>query len=209
MNQVNTINLPKKFLAWQSRARLEAFEVMRNHQAGAVRSMPAHLPVLATFGEGDFPLNLTTRGIGLLPKAAVLEEVTNRLKVTIRETQGKPWPETLPRRLSAIKAFYENPDLFDETRMGGLEIFEGQTLKNLKADPRAALLYTGSAPDYYSYQLNGYVTLIDQDDVCYRFLLAARELFAQDAFHIHQINYPNGYLFYPVEIKDKTPFPRR
>lgn len=203
------IPLPKPFLIWQSQARLEAFKKMEKNHSGAVRTMPAHLPVLATFGEGDFPVNLTTRGIGLLPKSEVIKEITNDLESIIRDTQGKPWPETLPQRLTAIRKFYENLDLFDETRLGGLEIFEGQTLKNLKSNSRAALLYTGAAPAYASYQFNGVVQLINQDDPCYRFLLAARELFAQDAFHIHQIYYPYGYLFYPVEIKDKTPFPRR
>jgi hypothetical protein len=203
------IPLPQPFLVWQSQARLEAFKIMEKNQTAAVRSLPAHLPVLATFGEGDFPVNLTTRGIGLLPKSEVIKEITNDLENTIRDTQGKPWPETLSQRLTAIRKFYENPDLFDETRLGGLEIFEGQTLKNLKSNSRAALLYTGAAPTYASYQFNGIVQLINQDDPGYRFLLAARELFAQDAFHIHQIDYPYGYLFYPVEIKDKTPFPRR
>ncbi len=196
-------------MIWQSQARLEAFAIMRQQQATAVRSMPAHLPVLASFGEGDFPVNLTTRGIGLLPKGELLAEMTAVLETTIRESAGKPWPDTLPERLNAMQKIYEDPSLLDDTRLGGLEIFEGQTLKNLKADPRAALLYTGTAPRYASYQLNGYIELIEPDNPRYRFLRAARELFAQDVFHIHQLNYPNGYLFYPLAIKDKTPFPRR
>ncbi len=141
--QFSTVPLPQPFLQWQSQARLEAFEEMRNKHATAVRTMPAHLPVLATFGEGDFPLNLTTRGIGLLPKPEFLAVITSELETAIQESAGKSWIETLPQRLIAIRRFYENPDLFDETRLGGLEIFEGQTLKNLKSDPRAALLYTG------------------------------------------------------------------
>lgn len=208
-NQLIGVQLPKPFLEWQSLARLEAFETMKKNRAGSVTTMPAHLPVLATYGEGKFPLNLTTRGIGLLPKPEFLEEITTELEAALVETAGKGWVETLPQRLAAIHKFYEDQSLIDETRLGGLEIFEGQTLRNLQSDPRAALLYTGAAPKYPSYQFNGVVQLIQPGDPYYRFLLAARELFAQDAFHIHQINYPYGYLFYPVEIKDKTPFPRR
>lgn len=201
--------LPELFLDWQSENRLKAFEQMGKADSSAVRTMPAHLPVLATQGDGFFSTNLTTRGIGLLPKEPYLTDITEVLEQTLAKCNGKPWPETLPQRLSAIRQFYENPDWFDPTLLGGLEIFEGQTLKNLQQNPFASLLYTGAAPKYPSYQFNGVVNLIHPGDVHYRFLLAARELFAQDAFHIHQLKYPNGYLFYPVQIKNKTPFPRR
>ena len=93
--------------------------------------------------------------------------------------------------------------------MGGLEIFEGQTYKNLLTDPRAALLYSGEAPKFPSYQINGVIKFVNKGDIYFRFLLAARELFARDTFHVHQIHYPFGYLFFPIEIKNKTPFPRR
>lgn len=207
--EYNRKKLPEKFLEWQSTARMMAFEKMMNADSRAVRSMPAHLPVLLTYGEGDFPANLTTRGIGLLPKEEYLAYYTSSLEKVLQETAGKALSETLTARLAAVQEFYENPAHFDDACLGGLEIFEGQTLKNMRTDPRAALLYTGAAPKYPSYQFNGLLKIITPDDLHYRFLLAARELFARDAFHIHQIKYPNGYLFYPVEILDKTPFPRR
>jgi len=203
------ILLPEQFIHWQSEARLVAFDRMSTMNAHAVKNMPAHLPVFATMSEGDFPVNLTTRGIGLLPQEAYLEEITQQLWAVVKESQNKPWEETLQLRVKTIRSFYQQPEIFDRGILGGLEIFEGQTLQNLKEEPRAALLYSGEPPKYPSYQFNGIVQLISREDKRYQFLLAARELFARDAFHIHQINYPNGYLFYPVEVKDKTPYPRR
>ncbi len=46
-----------------------------------------------------------------------------------------------------------------------------------------------------------------RDNPYYRFLLAARELFAYDAFHVMQHRYPHGYVFHVCEIIDKTPIP--
>ncbi|WP_287585931.1 hypothetical protein, partial [Candidatus Borrarchaeum sp.] len=60
-----------------------------------------------------------------------------------------------------------------------------------------------------SYQFNGVVGFVDSENPYFRFLRAARELFAFDSFHIPQIRYPYGFLFHVVEIQDKTPFPRR
>ncbi len=203
------ITLPPLFLSWQSEARLAAFELMHQKNAEAVRMMPAHLPVMVTYGVGNFPANLTTRGIGLLPKEDKLTYYAELLENAARVNTYDPWEVSFHNRVMAIRSFYEHPDHFEESLLGGLEIFEGQSFKNLTRDPRASLLYTGQAPKFPSYQFNGLVEIIQEGNPYFRFLLAARELFARDSFHIHQIHYPYGYLFYPVEARDKTPFPRR
>lgn len=209
ISQYNRIELPQDFLIWQSSARLSAFQQMADYNAEKVRTMPAHLPVLATYGAGEFPVNLTARGIGLLPKPEWIEDFCVQFEKVIHKTKDQDWQETLPKRVEVIRGFYQNPEKFDSSLMGGLEIFEGQTYKNLLVDPRAALLYSGEAPKFPSYQINGVIKFVNKGDIYFRFLLAARELFARDTFHVHQIHYPFGYLFYPVEIKNKTPFPRR
>lgn len=203
------IQLPQDFIDWQCKARRHAFSEMINFAAEKVRTMPAHLPVLATYGQGDFSINLTSRGIGLLPKAEFLQEYSESFEEIIQDAQDQPWSETLKRRVQAIQTFYDNPGHIDPTVLGGLEIFEGQTVKNLQNSPLAALLYSGEAPRFASYQFSGLVQFIYPGDPAFRFLLAARELFARDSFHIHQIHYPFGYLFYPLEMRNKTPFPRR
>ncbi len=208
-HQYRRIELPSDFLQWQSLARLRSFETMSQSSAERVKSMPAHLPVLATLSKGDFPINLTTRGIGLLPRQDYLLQYCRAIEEIIVQTKDHPWQETLADRVAVIREFYQQPDHFDAYLLGGLEIFEGQTVKNLQNNPHAALLYSGEAPDFCSYQFNGVVQFIHRGDDRFRFLLAARELFARDSFHIHQINYPFGYLFYSIEVKNKTPYPRR
>lgn len=203
------VSLPEPFLRWQSEARLGMFDVLREQGAEGIRMQPAHLPVLATVGERPFPVNLASRGVGLLPKAERLEEFISLFEEARARAEGRPWPDTLPLRVEAARAFYGQLEHFDPWTLGGLEIFEGRTARNLQRYPMASLLYTGEAPRFPSYQFNGVVTFVGPEDPCYRFLRAARELFAFDPFHVPQIRYPYGYLFHAVEVRDKTPYPKR
>ncbi len=200
--------LPEVFLQWQSEARLRMFDALKACGAEAMRMQPAHLPVLATLGKGSFPVNLATRGLGVLPKPERLETLAHLFEEARQCTEGRPWPETLPQRVETVCDFYSDPENFNPRVLGGLEIFEGQTPHNLQRNPMASLLFTGEAPRFPSYQFNGVVAFVGPDDPAYRFL-RARELFAFDAFHIPQTRYPYGYLFHVVEARDKTPYPRR
>jgi len=204
------VELPRPFLEWQSEARMRMFKAMAHGGAGLVRSQPAHLPVLATWvldGEaGDFPVNLSTRGMGIVPRQEKLASFTTMLEKAKGESAGRPVQETLPARVKTMEAFYGDVDNFDTHLLGGLDIFEGQTAKNMEQNPRIALLYTGEAPKYPSFQFNAVVEKVLPGNPHYQFLLAARELFATDAFHLHQDKYPFGYLCKVIEIKDKTPF---
>ncbi|MEJ2249858.1 MAG: hypothetical protein P8Y97_09380 [Candidatus Lokiarchaeota archaeon] len=201
--------LPKMFLEWQSEARMKMFEQIKVGGGKSVRSMPAHLPVLATHKK-DIPfINLATKGLGLLPKESKIQKFFNLFTETRNSCKSKPWEETIIKRIETVIEFYENIDNFDPYFLGGLEIFEGTTFKNLTKNPLVSLLYTGSAPQFLSYQFNGIIEILQADNPYYQFLLAARELFAFDSFHIIQGKYPFGYLFYPVDIKEKTPVPRK
>ena len=200
--------LPDSFLRWQSEARLRLLRLMSEQGAEAVRVNPAHLPVVATIGIGAFPANLACRGIGVLPCRDRLEEFTQLLEQARLAGEGEPPPVTLARRAEAAAKVYADPGCFDQTVLGGLEIFEGQTAANLLRNPLASLLYVGEAPHFLSYQLNCVVQTVGDQDPSYRFLRAARELFARDHFHVTQKRYPGGYLFHVVEVRDKTPYPR-
>jgi hypothetical protein len=204
------VELPRLFLEWQSEARMRMFKTMAQGGAGQVRVQPAHLPVLATWSGdiqgGDFPVNLSTRGMGIVPRQAKLAAFTAMLEKAKLDSAGKPIQETLPARIKAMEAFYGNVDNFDTRLLGGLEIFEGQTAKNMESNPCISLLYTGEAPKYPSFQFNAVVEKTLPGNQHYQFLFAARELFATDAFHLHQDSYPFGYVCRIVEIKDKTPF---
>lgn len=200
--------LPPAFLQWQSDERMRMFDQLTASGAREVRRQPAHLPVFATFGAGPFGVNLATRGMGPLPRPEHLAAFTEVLEEARRGSEGRPPEQTLPARVEAARTCYRDPACFDPRLLGGLEIFEGRTDANLRRNPLASLLYTGAAPGYYSYQLNGVAERIGEGDDYFRFLLAARQLFASDAFHIHQSRYPHGYLFHLSEALDKTPFSR-
>ncbi len=208
LDNINTL-LPVDFLQWQSEARIEVFSRLKTHGASAVKTQPAHLPVLATAGTGAFPANMTTKGVGLVPRSDLLEHFTTLFIETRDKASAQSSPETLSSRVEAAQSFYSAITNFDASLLGGLEIFDGRTAQNARKNPRASLLYTGKAPRYPSYQFNVIISIIDADNPYYRFLRAARELFAFDSFHIPQIRYPFGYLFHVVEVLDKTPYPQR
>jgi hypothetical protein len=200
---------PESFIEWQSKSRIQMFSHLLHSGAVSVRSQPAHLPILATLGTGEFPINLASRGIGLLPRKELLEEYCLQLNIAKKEAEGKGWEESLPSRVNAMSQFYNNIEGIDPMLLGGLEIFEGKTANNSRANPHVSLLYTGEPPDYPSFQFNCIAEIIPPTDQRFKFLLAARELFAFDAFHITQTRYPFGYVFHLIEVLEKTPYPRR
>jgi hypothetical protein len=201
--------LPDDFLIWQSQARLRMFNMMEEQGGKAVSMAPAHLAVLASLGEGTFQINLATRGMGVLPIEASLDEFIERFRDAQVHVERSTFGESLAERARHAREFYSRPELFNPFILGGLEIFEGQTPKNLMKNQVASLLYTGEAPKFPSYQLNGIVEFVKPKNPYYEFLLAARELFALDYFHVTQKSYPYGYLFHIVEVKNKTPFQRK
>jgi len=201
--------LPYTFLQWQSNARLGMFDQLQKAGMHSIKTLPAHLPVLATKGEDEPFINLTTKGLGLLP---LHEKLNNFLELFIKAKKSSdsgPWEDSITLRMETALKFYKNTENFDPYLLGGLEIFEGTTAKNLMKNPFASLLYTGLAPKFLSFQLDGIVDIILDKNVYYQFLLSARELFAFDAFHVKQIKYPFGYLFYVIKIREKTPFSRK
>ena len=201
--------LPNIFLQWQSRARLDMFEQLQKGGVHSIKTLPAHLPVLATMEREKPFINLTTKGLGLLPKYDKLKDFLNLFVNTKNSCDSRPWESTITQRMEIALKFYNNLDNFDPYLLGGLEIFEGTTAKNLMRSPFASLLYTGRAPKFLSFQFDGIIDIIQNENLYYQFLLSARELFAFDSFHVKQIKYPFGYLFYVINIKEKTPFSRK
>lgn len=209
VDQYKLIPLPDEFLKWQSEARLNMFERIQKEGVNSIKSMPAHLPVMGTTGKEQGFINLASKGLGLLPKKDKLEEFLNLFRKVKKSSESKDWKDTIKERMESALKFYKNVDNFNPYFLGGLEIFEGQTAENLKQKPLATLLYTGTAPKFLSYQLNGIIDIVQGDNLYYQFLLSARELFAFDAFHVKQVKYPFGYLFYTINLREKTPFSRK
>lgn len=199
--------LPVGFLEWQRESRIALFRTITSDGPGHVKTMPSHLPVLATRSE-DGSINLATKGIGLVPKPDLLREFTSLFRDAEENSRRSAFDSTMGPRFGALLEFYGNPRNFDDSRLGGLEIFEGSTYTNLLRDRRASLLFSGEAPTFPSYQIDGLVEMVSIGDPHYEFLLAARELFASAQFHVVQRNYPHGYIFNVREVRDKSPFSR-
>ena len=197
--------LPETFLRWQIDARRRMYNLIA---AGKhPRRHPAHLPVMITFtSEGDFPIRVATKGAGLTPRDEVLERYITLLEETLTRCAGRPWDETVAERVAAVQALLEHPEDIDPRRLGFLEIFAGGTYHNLQRDPRVVLHYSGDGPAYLSFQINGYVEILEPDDPRYRYIALARRIFENAPFHLRQPGYAAGYLVWVQEVLDKTPF---
>lgn len=215
--------LPAFLLKWLVTSRIRFLE---NLKAGKpLRYFSSHLPVMATWREGEeFPVNLTVKGIGLIPRKEIILDYIDLFEAAIAEARTMPWSESLSLRIEVIERLYSDIENFDPSLLGGLEIFEGTAFKNMRDNSMASLLYMGVSVDheevqtvnpqqpvaveYISFQVNGRVEIIGRDDIYYRYLLSARRLFEFDRFHIFQPDYPSGYLIRVLEVKDKSPWPR-
>lgn len=215
--------IPVHLLQWLATSRIRFLEDMKAGRP--MRYFSAHLPVMATWREGEeFPINLTVKGIGLIPKKEIIFDYIDLFEAVLAEARAMPWIESLFRRIEIIEKLYFDIENFDPELLGGLEIFEGTAFKNMRDNSMASLLFTGVyanpedaktvspqkpvAIQYISFQVNGRVEILGKDNLYYRYLLAARKLFEFDKFHLYQPDYPYGYLIKAIEVKDKSPWPR-
>jgi hypothetical protein len=204
--------LPEACLSWIASSRLKFLEGMI---AGApMRFFSAHLPVMATWGEGNnenFPVNMTVKGIGLIPRENILADYIDLFEGIRAKAGSVPWEESLSDRASAMSKLYSDTGNFDSSMLGGLEIFEGKASRNFSKNPHASLLYVGmnhspQGMQYISFQVNGTIEVLHKDSVYYRYLLASRKLFEFEKFHLFQSDYPFGYLLRVAEVMDKSPW---
>ncbi len=212
MKTLKTTSIPEVFLEWLVTSRLDFIKDLVSEKP--LRYFSAHLPVMATWNDREtFPVNMTVKGLGLIPKDEKLGDYTDLFEATIAEARSMSWEESLLKRVKAMQSLYRDRDNFNPEVLGGLEIFEGRAFKNLTEKPYASLLYVGMMKtekglQYISFQINGKVEILNKDNIYYRYLLAARKLFEFDKFHLYQPDYPFGYLIHVMEVKDKTPWTR-
>lgn len=206
-----TLNaIPGHFVEWLVSSRVKFLDDMK--EGKPMRYFSAHLPVMSTWnGDSPFPVNMTVKGIGLIPKIEKLQDYIDIFEGIIAGSRMKQWHESLPERVGAVNRLYGDTENFDPTILGGLEIFAGKALENLRENPYASLLYVGMAHSpqgmqYTSFQVNGKVEILDKDSPYYRFLLSSRKLFEFDKFHLYQPDYPFGYLIRVMEVRDKSPW---
>lgn len=207
--EFNVVNLPEDFIRWQLEYKYSIYDAIEKNEYIAFNA--GHLPVVATWNVGSGTPNLANKGIGFTPKDEYIEHYLKLVEDAVAEIEKLPphaVNETRLLRTSTAREFYKNPDHVDWRRLGLLEIFEGSTLKNLRANPHASVLWTGNSPVFMSYQVDCTVEIISRDDPRYRFPWAMRRLFEYEPFHIVQTLYPYAYCFWVTGFKNKTPIRR-
>lgn len=197
--------LPQKFIDWQIQSRREIFEKLLRREP--VHFLASHLPVLATLTpEGT--INLANKGVGLVPKDEYLVHYVDLFTEVLSACQGRSWDETRATRIEVASELLQHPEHINPHRLGSLEIFEGQTFQNVRKDPRVTLLFTGSGPEYLSFQLDCAAQIVASGHWVYEFLRLSRLLFEYERFHIAQPTYPWAYQFWVCSVREKTPHRR-
>jgi hypothetical protein len=209
-----TLNvIPEQIMSWFVSSRQRFMNDLR--QGKPLKYFSAHLPVMATWNHHNpFPVNMTVKGIGLIPRTEYLEDYIDIFEGTLAESRALTWHESLSIRIDAMNRLYNEVEVFEPTLLGGLEIFEGKAFENLQENAYTSLLYVGMSHtedgiQYISFQVNGQVEILEKDSLSYRFLLASRKLFEFDKFHLYQPDYPFGYLINVMEVRDKSPWTRK
>lgn len=197
--------MPTLFLEWQCDERRTMFAALRRGELP--RFLAAHLPVVSTLNRADatFPIHSSTKGVGLLPQAAFVDEHLAEIGDCLARGRDLPPRESLDERIEAALSVYGRPERIDPSAFGAIEIFRSQTYHNLLHDARATLLFTGQGPKYLSYQFNCLAEIVGPEDRRFQFLRGMRFLFEMECFHIQQPQYALGYLFRIVEVLEKTP----
>jgi hypothetical protein len=197
--------LPEKFVQWQLDYKRRIYDAIAKDEYIAFNA--GHLPVVGTLGEGFVP-NLANKGVGFTPKDEHIEHYVKLVEDTVERIQALPphaVDETRDLRIATAREFYAHPEHIDWRRLGLLEIFEGDTYRNLTRRPMASVLWTGQSPIFVSFQVDCAVEIIPKDHPRYRFSWAMRRLFEYEPFHVVQTMFPYAYTFWVYGFHDKTP----
>ena len=204
-----SVPAPPELCEWLDEGRRSMYQSLLEPTAGPPRFFAQHLPMVVSYNQSSiFPFTCGNKGVGYLPMPEHLEHFTHRYRETIEACKGRPWQESLRRRVGVVSELNLVPELIDRRCLVSLEIFERQTFKNLSQTPLASLLFTGHSPSFTSFQVNCAVEIIGPGDPRYTFITLARTMFEYDDFHITQQNFPYGYVFWISEAVSKTPFRR-
>lgn len=198
--------LPESFVRWQLDYKRGIYEAIEKNEY--VRFNAGHLPVVGTWSEGSAFPNLANKGIGFTPKDEHIEHYLAIIESAVKEIERlgpQTTNDTRAMRVAAAREFYAHPEHIDWRRLQLLEIFEGETFRNLCRNPRAAVLWTGDSPIFMSFQVDCLVEVITPEHPRYRFAWAMRRLFEYEPFHVVQTIFPYAYTLWISDFKDKTP----
>jgi hypothetical protein len=198
--------LPDHFVQWQLDYKRRIYDAIEKDQYIAFNA--GHLPVVATLGDDSLVPNLANKGVGFTPKDEYIEHYVKLVEDAVEQIVKLPphaVDDTRALRIGTAREFYAHPEHIDWRRLGLLEIFEGETYRNLTRRPLASVLWTGDSPVFVSYQVDCAVEIITKDDPRYRFSWAMRRLFEFEPFHVVQTMFPYAYSFWVIGAHDKTP----
>jgi hypothetical protein len=198
--------LPEAFVRWQLDYKRSVYDAIEKDQYVAFNA--GHLPVVATWEEESPVPNLANKGVGFTPRDEYLDHYLALVEGAVEKISALPphaVDETRALRIGTAREFYAHPEHIDWRRLGLLEIFEGNTFRNLCKNPLASVLWTGNSPIFVSYQADCLVEIMTPEDPRYRFSWAMRRLFEYEPFHVVQTMYPYSYCFWVVNYQDKTP----
>jgi hypothetical protein len=198
--------LPETFINWQLEYKKYIYDTIERDEYVAFNQ--GHLPVVATMGNGGLFPNLANKGVGFTPKDEHLDHYLRLVEDAVEQISKLPphaVDETRGLRIATAREFYNHPEHIDWRRLGLLEIFEGNTLRNLMERPLASVLWTGNSPVFISFQVDCVVEIITPENPRYRFSWAMRRLFEYEPFHIVQTMFPYSYTFWVYDWHDKTP----
>ena len=200
------LELPEKFVQWQLDYKRRVYDAIAKDEYIAFNA--GHLPVVGTWDDQGLVPNLANKGVGFTPKDEHLEHYVRLVEDAVERIRTLPphaVDETRDLRISTAREFYAHPEHIDWRRLGLLEIFEGETYRNLMRRPLASVLWTGQSPVFVSFQVNCAVEIIPTDHPRYRFSWAMRRLFEYEPFHVVQTMFPYAYTFWVYGWNDKTP----
>jgi hypothetical protein len=202
--QYHLRELPQEFIAWQIQNRLMLFEMLKEKKQPDFFSN--HLPTLLTMDplRTDFSVNAACKGIGLVPHDDELVKMTAYIESTFGQIESTNFLNSVQKRIEGAMVLYGSPEKVNPRALGGLEIFEARSYKNMRNNPFVSLFFVGAAPHYKSYQINCITEIVEPNQDFYKFLIAMRNLFEQATFHFQQPIYPFAVKYHVVEVIDKS-----
>jgi len=206
VREIGIKELPESFVRWQLDYKRGIYDAIERDEY--VRFNAGHLPVVGTWSEGSAFPNLANKGVGFTPKDEHIAHYLSVVEGAVAEI-GKLPPhavdDTRSLRIAAARQLYAHPEHIDWRRLALLEIFEGETFRNLTRNPMAAVLWTGDSPVFVSFQVDCVVEVITHEHPRYRFAWAMRRLFEYEPFHVVQTLFPYAYTLWVHDWKEKTP----
>jgi hypothetical protein len=193
-------SLPQDFIDWQVSQRVVLFDALRRQQQPSF-FLP-HLPVVISRNVENqaFPIHVTCKGVGLVALDSYMDFLSGHFEAIMGSEKGK----SIEERVRGALMLYGCPELIHRSCLGGIEIFEGQTFRNIINDPRVSLFYVGTSPNYVSYQIDCIAEIVPKGRPFYRFMLAMRGLFEDFGFHFQQPEYPFAIRYHVLSVLDTS-----